>query len=213
MAALAEDYDAWYRTPRGAWIGDVEFRQLYRLLAPERGASLLDVGCGTGYFSRRFAHEGYEVTGVDRDPAMLAIARGAAGPRETYCVADALELPFADESFDYCLSVTALCFMRDERAALREMLRVARRGLALGLLNRRSALYWHKGRHGGSGAYRGAHWHTRREIRALFDAAGLAPPRIEAAVLLASGSRLARALEGRLPGGAFLAAAAGKSAP
>lgn len=34
----AEEYDAWYRTPRGAWIGEVEYRLIRRLLAPARGA-------------------------------------------------------------------------------------------------------------------------------------------------------------------------------
>jgi len=68
-----EQYDAWYRTPRGAWIGDTEFRLLLRLLAPQRGETLLDVGCGTGYFTRRCAREaGLQATGVDPDPQWLA---------------------------------------------------------------------------------------------------------------------------------------------
>jgi ubiquinone/menaquinone biosynthesis C-methylase UbiE len=126
-------------------------------------------------------------------------------------VADALALPFADGSFDYCVSVTALCFVRDERKALEEMVRVARRGVALGLLNRRSLLYWQKGRHGGSGAYRGAHWHARNEILALMSNLPLEPPSIDSAVVLASGSSLARAIEGLLPCGAFLAVVAKRS--
>jgi protein-L-isoaspartate O-methyltransferase len=42
------DYDAWYDTPRGRWIGDTEYALAARLLAPQAGDSLLDVGCGTG---------------------------------------------------------------------------------------------------------------------------------------------------------------------
>ena len=38
-----EDYDAWYRTPRGAWIGETEYRLLWNLLAPRPGERLLDV--------------------------------------------------------------------------------------------------------------------------------------------------------------------------
>lgn len=40
-------YEAWYHTPRGHWIGDLEFILLQNLLRPEADASLLDVGCGT----------------------------------------------------------------------------------------------------------------------------------------------------------------------
>jgi ubiquinone/menaquinone biosynthesis C-methylase UbiE len=207
-----EQYNAWYRTPRGGWIGESEYRMLRRLLAPASSASILDVGCGTGYFSRRFARDGHRVTGVDRDSSMLAVARASAAAGERYVDADALALPFGDGEFDCCISVTALCFVADEAAALAEMCRVTRRRLALGLLNRHSLLYLQKGRHGGSGAYRGAHWHNAREVRELFSRVLGRAPRLEYAVFLPSGDRVARLIEELLPQrlsfGAFLAVAA-----
>lgn len=212
---LAEDYDAWYRTPRGAWIGDLEYRLLRRILDPERGASILDVGCGTGYFSRRFAHDGHALTGIDLDPAMVGFANAQAAGGERYAAADALALPFADGCFDYCVSVTALCFVRDEPKALVEMVRVARRGVVLGLLNRHSLLYWQKGRHGGSGAYRGAHWHTAREARSLMARLPVDVPRIRSAVFLPSAKAAGRCIEAQISNGVllggFLAIAANKS--
>ena len=51
-----EHYEGWYHTPRGAWIAEVEFRLPVAMLHP-RPANPLDVGCGTGYFARRFARE------------------------------------------------------------------------------------------------------------------------------------------------------------
>ena len=60
-----DQYDSWYYTARGRWIGETEFRLIMGLLEPESGARILDVGCGTGYFTRRFAGEGYDVTGLD----------------------------------------------------------------------------------------------------------------------------------------------------
>jgi ubiquinone/menaquinone biosynthesis C-methylase UbiE len=207
-----EQYDAWYRTPRGAWIGDTEYRLLRRLLAPGTGETLLDVGCGTGYFTRRFARDGQPATGVDLDPAMLAVARAQQAAGERYVEGDALALPFADAAFDCSISVTALCFVPDEAAALADMLRVTRRRLVLGLLNRRSILHLQKARRGGAGAYRGAHWHTAREVRELFRRAGRASPRLEYAIFLPSGGFIARGLERAIPGGlpcgGFLAAAA-----
>jgi SAM-dependent methyltransferase len=205
-----QQYDAWYDAPRGAWIGELEYCLLLRMLRPAPGSSILDVGCGTGYFSRRFAREAHAVTGIDLDPAMIEFARRHAAAGERYAVGDALVLPFGEHSFDYCISVAALCFVRDEHKALEEMLRVARRGIALGLLNRRSLLYLQKGRGGGSGAYRGAHWHTPREARALLEALPLRNVQARCAVFLPSGSTAARWLEPRVPGelplGGFIAA-------
>jgi SAM-dependent methyltransferase len=206
-----DQYDAWYTTDRGRWIGEVELRLILRLLAPEPGARILDVGCGTGYFTRRLAAEGYEVTGADPDPAMLAYARAHRGGREDYVLADGRSLPFSDGEFDYCISITALCFIPDERAALGEMARVCRRGLALGLLNRWSLLYLQKGRHGGRGAYHGARWHTLGEARALLETLPIGVPRVYTAICLPSGGALARRLEpvlSRFPVGGFIAAVA-----
>ena len=208
----ADAYDAWYRTLRGSWIGDVEYRLLHRMLAPSAGDSLLDVGCGTGYFTRRFAQESHvRVTGLDPDRESLAYARAHGGPDETYMAGDARDLPFLDASFDGVVSVTALCFIRDQRRALQQIIRVARKRVTLGLLNRHSLLYWEKGRGGGKGAYRGAHWHTIAEVKALFADLPVTRLSLRTAVLIPSGGRFAQIFERwlpeRLPWGAFLVAA------
>ncbi len=205
----AERYDAWYRTPRGACIGDAEFRLLAGLLQAAAGERLLDVGCGTGYFTRRFARDGrLAVTGIDPDPHRIAYAAAHASPCDQYLVGDARELPFPDRSFDCTVCVTALCFIADERAALREMLRVTRRRLVLGLLNRASLLYLRKR---ATASYRGAHWHTARDVRALFGGLPAHELRLRSAVFLPGGGAFARRVEAWLPAswlaGGFLAAA------
>jgi len=203
-------YDAWYRTQRGEWIGETELRLLWRLLAPAAGASLLDVGCGSGYFTRRFARQGLAVTGVDPDAAMLRFAAAHAAAGECYLLADAQALPFPVRTFDLCVCVTALCFIEDQEAALAEMLRVTRKRFALGLLNRTGLLYRQKGRAGGIGGYRGAHWHTAAEVRALFAGLPVARLALRTAVFLPDGNRFARICErllpGRFPYGSFLVA-------
>jgi len=206
-----EHYDAWYSTDRGSWIGETEFRLILELLEPERGSSVLDVGSGTGYFTRRLATQGYAATGVDPDATMLAFARAHRTGAEEYLLGDACRLPFGDRSFDYCVSITALCFIPEERAALAEMARVCRRGLVLGLLNRRSLLYLQKGRAGGHGAYRGARWHTPEQARALLEKLPLGLRRVQTAIYLPSGGAFARRVEAALsvlPFGGFIAAVA-----
>ncbi|MBI4205438.1 MAG: class I SAM-dependent methyltransferase [Betaproteobacteria bacterium] len=206
----APAYDAWYETPRGGWIGEVEYRLLHRLLAPSPGESLVDVGCGTGYFSRRFARDGISVTGIDPSAEMLRFATTHAVANERYLFGDARALPFADRAFDLCISVTALCFIQEQAQALAEILRITRRRFAIGLLNHASLLYLQKGRQGGQGAYRGAHWHTAAEVRTLF--AGLPVTRLtlSTVIFLPSGTKFAqlceRCLPARLPFGAFLVA-------
>lgn len=201
------DYDAWYDSPRGRWVGETEFRLIRRRLGLLPSETLLDVGCGSGWFTRRFAAEnGWNVTGLDRDPAMLDFAR-AHGRNERYLEGDARALPFADASFDRVIAIASLCFVADERRALAEIVRVARRGFAVGWLNRHSL--WHR-RHAGRPAYQGAAWHTSREVRALFAGLPVARLRLSSAVFLPGGGPFARLAEhltpARLPFGALLLA-------
>lgn len=169
MTMKPEDYDAWYRQPRGRSIGETEFALLKTMLQPETDASLIDIGCGTGYFTRLFARDlSGEVVGIDPDEESLRFARAQALRGERYENALGESLPFADQAFDFSVSVAALCFIPDERRVVTEMLRVTRKRFAIGLLNRHSLLWRQKGRDGGKGAYQGAHWHTAAEARALF---------------------------------------------
>ena len=193
------DYDAWYATARGRWIGEAEYALAARLLAARAGDTLLDVGCGTGWFTRRAAADGLVVTGLDPNPAWLEYARAHSGPGPGWVQGDARALPFADASFDHVLSIAALCFVDDGRQAVAEIVRVARRGFAIGWLNRSSLLYLDKGRDGGSGAYRGARWHTAREVRALFSGLAVRKLKLRSAIFLPSGTRGSRWLEQAAP--------------
>lgn len=193
------DYDAWYDTPRGRWIGETEYTLAARLLAMQVGDSLLDVGCGTGWFTRRAAADQLQATGLDPNPGWLNYARSHSGPELSWVQGDARALPFADASFDHVLSIAALCFVGDEKQAVSESVRVARRRFALGWLNRTSLLYWQKGRDGGSGAYRGAHWRTAHEVRALFSDLPVRNLRLHSALFLPSGTRWARWVERGVP--------------
>ena len=201
------DYDAWYSTPRGRWIGDTEFALLVRHIKSTPGSSILDVGCGTGWFSRRFADAGFAVTGVDIDPASVEFSRGKSNARTSFFVGDARQLTFPDRSFDYAISVAALCFVDDWRGALREIVRVARRGWAVGLLNRHSVLWRQKGRNR-HGSYAGAHWHTASEVREALQSMDAQRVRLRTAIFWPSGTSMARLAESVvpnwLPWGAFL---------
>ncbi|MDP2030154.1 MAG: class I SAM-dependent methyltransferase [Thiobacillus sp.] len=209
------DYDAWYDIPRGRWIGETEYALAARLLAPQAGDSLLDVGCGTGWFTRRAAADDLHVTGLDPAAAWLDYARAHSKPALNWVEGDARELPFADASFDHVLSIAALCFIDDERQAVAECVRVARHRFAIGWLNRDSLLYRQKGRDGGSGAYRGARWHSADEVRDLFSGLPVRKLAFHTAIFLPSARAWARRLElvapNALPWGGLLLATGEKA--
>ena len=73
-----------------------------RLLALEPGSTVLDVPCGEGRIARQLAGRGYWVTGVDRSPTLLDLAKrtaAAAGLDITWEQRDMRDLPW-DGSFD-----------------------------------------------------------------------------------------------------------------
>lgn len=201
------DYEAWYHTPRGQWIGQTEFTLLLRLLRPTTGSTLLDVGCGTGYFSRRFADAGLRVTGFDPDSAILSYARSQSNA-VPYLKGIATQLPFKDESFDYCTAITSLCFVEEPANALVDMWRVSHRGVALGLLNRHSLLYRLKH---GQESYRGARWDVWTQVSRWQSSLKPHPIPVirRTAIFFPSGNILGRIAEnltpGILPWGGFLA--------
>lgn len=161
---LAARYEEWY-SGSGARADRQEKRLLQKMLAEFPGArSVLDVGCGTGHFTRWFQELGYEVTGLDSSPAMLseAVRRGGA----TYVEGDALRLPFPDRAFDIVSLVTTLEFTGDPAGALAEAGRVARRGLLLGVLNGHSVLTW-RYRRSGKPLWRAARFFTPGELARL----------------------------------------------
>lgn len=201
-------YDAWYDTERGRWIGDQEYALIHKRLRPRPGEHLLDVGCGSGWFTQKFAAmTGVSVMGVDIDDEALAFAR-ARDSLSTYIAADACQLPFLDNEFDRAVSITAFGFVDSWQKALSEIIRVARSRFVIGLLNRNSLLWYTKGQNGGTGAYRGAYWHTAQELRAELGKHPVHNIRIDSAIFMASGSGLARITEriipSSLPFGSFL---------
>lgn len=132
--ALAASYEGWY-AGRGRRADRFEKRTLARLLAGmPRAASMLEIGCGTGHFTRWLAEGCARVVGLDASRAMLAEAAWRDGI--PYVRGDAEALPFPDRSFDLVALVTALEFVADPERALREAVRVARSGLLVGALNR-----------------------------------------------------------------------------
>src|SRR6266567_1393749 len=90
---------------------------------------LLEVGCGSGYYSEVFATllpGGLRYTGIDYSDAMIARAR-AHYPSTAFEVADATKLPYADAAFDIVFNGVSLMHIVDYRAAILETARACGR--------------------------------------------------------------------------------------
>ncbi len=101
------------------------------------GCRILDVGCGSGRHALEAIRRGGEVVALDKslrdvvDVVSWMAAMGEAGElgrtaRGSGVVADALQLPFADESFDLVIAAEVLEHIRDDQAAIDELFRVLR---------------------------------------------------------------------------------------
>lgn len=118
-------------------------RRAVRRLAPGSRDRVLDVFCGTGDLTGILARTGAEVVGADFCPEMIAVAvrklaRRNSGPgagiRAAFVAADALSLPFPDESFDLVTAAFGVRNLEDLDRGLAEMVRVSRRGGRIGIL-------------------------------------------------------------------------------
>ena len=91
-----------------------------------RDRRVLDVGCGTGWFSREIERAGGRVVALDIGVKLLE--QVAAKCQAARVAGDACNLAFADDSFDVVVSSECIEHTVDPRRALAEMCRVLKPG-------------------------------------------------------------------------------------
>src|SRR3990170_5980094 len=128
---FAPEYDDWFVENSFAYLSEVE---AIRRFIPNTGLGV-EIGAGTGRFSTPFRLK----IGIEpaKGMAMIAQSRGLHMIR-----ALAEDLPFKDESLDYILMVTVICFLTDLPTAIKEIRRVLKPGgrLIIGFIDRESRL-------------------------------------------------------------------------
>ncbi|HPT18489.1 MAG TPA: class I SAM-dependent methyltransferase [Methanothrix sp.] len=127
----AVEYDEWFDDNPAAYQSEV---LALRNIIPAEGTGL-EVGIGTGRFAEPLGIR----TGVEPARAMAEIARKRGIDVHE---ARAEALPFQDESFDFLLMVTTICFLEEPLQALAEAKRVLKPGgaIIIGMIDRNSPL-------------------------------------------------------------------------
>ena len=131
-----ENYLYFYEAPLNE-AADSDVDLIWRLLAPEPGAEILDLGCGHGRIANRLAQRGERLSGLDASELFLQRAREVAAEDDVevdYVRGDMRSLPWPDGSFDHVISwFTSFGYFTDDenRGVLDEMHRVLRPGGSL----------------------------------------------------------------------------------
>ena len=120
------------------YVQELMAEQICRHLRP--GSSVLEVGCGGSLTLHLLDSRGHHTTGVDVDPRFVEYSNvlGVALGSDTEILqADAFDLPFSANSFDYVYSVGMLEHYKvpEQQTIVDEMCRVSRRYVHLEIPN------------------------------------------------------------------------------
>jgi 2-polyprenyl-6-hydroxyphenyl methylase/3-demethylubiquinone-9 3-methyltransferase len=138
-AATAEEFARYYQDEGGGGAARARAAQVYAhvnaVLGRSGGAGaalrVADIGCGDGTGCRLWAERGHQAHGVDRNRALVSLARkraSRAGLDIPFEMADPAALPWPARSMDVCIAHGLPEQADDVRAALRELVRVLKPG-------------------------------------------------------------------------------------
>jgi 2-polyprenyl-3-methyl-5-hydroxy-6-metoxy-1,4-benzoquinol methylase len=115
-----------WETPAGRFRWKRRVRMLTNHVGP--GTNVLELGCGTGYFTKELAHTGANVSAIDISPDLLEEARrNCPAPNVTFEIQNAYALSYPDASFDSVVGSSVLHHLEIDEA-LRQIYRVLKPG-------------------------------------------------------------------------------------
>ncbi|NLG35497.1 MAG: methyltransferase domain-containing protein [Lentisphaerae bacterium] len=126
----SDEYATRFAGPAGQWMLDVQERITLRMAARLPEATILDVGGGHGQLTLPLCRQGRPVTTVGSDESCRTRIREAVEEgRCRFLVGNVIDLPLEDGSFDLVLCFRLLTHCERWPELVRELCRVARRGV------------------------------------------------------------------------------------
>lgn len=137
---LANRYDSWFETPLGKKIFESEKICIEKLIKKVEDKFAVDLGIGTGLFTKILREKGYRVIGIDISDEMLKIAKN----RGFEVIKHDLNnpLPFEDESIDFVFSMTSIEFLKNPENLFEEVKRVLKKDGEFLLITLNSLSLW-----------------------------------------------------------------------
>ena len=138
---LREEFNRWAEAGRGEGMEQDHLPITLPALEKMRLAAadnVLDVGCGSGWLSRRLAKRVMEgrVVGMDISDEMIRVARRTSLDFENilYAIGEVAEIPWEANFFNHAISVESAYYWPEPAAGIREIFRVLRPGGAAWIL-------------------------------------------------------------------------------
>ncbi len=125
--------DIWDKVIFPQVIRKREVDRILQIAAEVNPKRTLDLGCGAGWVSRALASQGYEVAGVDTSGSLIANASRLRSEKSQFAVADCMNLPFGNGSFDLIIGIAILHHL-DSKRGMDECHRVLSAGGSLLLM-------------------------------------------------------------------------------
>ena len=118
-----------WESPAGKIRWARRVKMLTDFVKPDR--SLLELGCGTGYFTKEIAKTGANIIAIDISPELLALAENNIKDKHvSFRKENAYHMTFKDNQFDYVLGSSVLHHL-DIHKAIAEIYRVLKNGGAI----------------------------------------------------------------------------------
>jgi ubiquinone/menaquinone biosynthesis C-methylase UbiE len=137
-----QNYSSQWETKAGKYYKQEKIKYYLRYFKNED--TILDVGCADLNYTLDFADNGFKVTGMDLSDSQIHAGKFKAeekGKDIPLVVGDAEHLPFKDESFDTCISMSTLIFVPDPQKAIKELDRVSKKNIIIDVPNKISPYY------------------------------------------------------------------------